>query len=306
LREWVAGRLRARGVDVTADDVIITSGAQQAVAIAAELVGRPGQRIGVDPESYPAALELFRSQGLLPTRDASQATAFYVMPAVSNPRGRALPADERAALLASDAPVIEDDAYAELAFDGALPKPLIAAARERVFYVGTLSKTLCPGLRVGWLVPPRRDRERALRAKQVRDLQANGLGQALAEEYLAHTDFEARLGKLRRFYAERAERLLAALRRHFPEAQVDEPRGGFSLWVELGEDGDDADLLARAIQAGVSFDPGREFRPNEESSPVAFRLAFSYANTSDFDVGVRRLAETWRRYSRERRAHAAA
>lgn len=303
LREWLAARLRARGAAVGADDVIVTSGAQQALAIAAQLCFRRGDAVGSDAETYPAALDLFRTRGgVVRAGFDGDVRCFYAMPAIGNPRSRPMPAAARAALVARDGlHIVEDDAYAELRFDGRVARPLVADHRERVWHVGSFSKTLCPGLRVGWLVPPPAWKERALEVKHASDLQASSLGQTVLELFLAHDDFDARLERARRFYRARATRLLRAVRRRLPAWRTDEPEGGFALFLESDEPGDDLALLEAATAHGVSFDPGRAFRPDNAASPLALRLCFSYVRARDLDEGVRRLARAWDHYRRHRR-----
>lgn len=311
LRGFVAGRLRARGAAVDPDDVIITSGAQQAIAIALELTARPGDAVGVGAETYPAALESIRARGLTAVARWDGTRVRYTMPAVHNPTGRALDAAERDALLGTRGAIIEDDAYAELRFDGQLPPPLLAEAPDRVLHVGTLSKTLSPGLRIGWLVVPRRLRVRAVDLKQGSDLQASSLGQAIAEAYLLGdgdlpgVDWEARLIRLRRFYRRRAALLARALRTHLPDWRFTAPEGGFAIWAQA-PDGqrapDELRLLRAAVAAGVSFDPGSTFRADRAAHPLAMRLCFSAAPVASFAVGARRLAEVWRRAARTTRA----
>jgi 2-aminoadipate transaminase len=304
LRARIAARLRRRRLRISEDDVIITSGAQQAIALALSLICRPGDRIGTDGESYPAALELFRSRRVEPVATDMGARAWprrlralYVMPAVDNPRGRVAPAAVRRRLVGSRLPIIEDDAYADLCFDGPPGPSLAAAARERVFQVGSFSKTLCPGLRIGWLVPPPRLKARALRLKQDSDLQANSLAQEVMNELLGRPDFDFddRLETLRRFYRLRATRLMAAVRRHLPRWRVAVPRGGFALWVEPDTQVDEVKLLRASVEEKVSFDPGSLFRPNGAASPLALRLCFSMTPSARFDEGVRRLARAFRR-----------
>jgi 2-aminoadipate transaminase len=303
LRGFVADRLRARGADVQADDVIITSGAQQAIAIALELTARAGDQVGVGAETYPAALESIRARGLSPVARWDGTRVRYTMPAVHNPTGRALPDVERDELLATRGAIIEDDAYAELRFDDRTPRPLLADALDRVLHVGTLSKTLSPGLRIGWLVVPRRLRERAVDLKQGSDLQASSLGQAVAEAYLLGdgdlpgVDWDARLARLRRFYRRRATLLARALRAHLPDWRFTPPEGGFAIWAQAPEGWGASELafLRAAIAAGVSFDPGSTFRPDRAGRPLAARLCFSAAPVASFDLGVRRLAGVWRR-----------
>ena len=301
LRSFVASRLRRRGASVEPEQVLITSGAQQALDIAVQIGCRHGRAIRVPGACYPGALELFTARGLRLVSEDAPADATYVMPLVENPTGVAPPESELDGIRHGSGYVIEDDAYADLRFDGRTPPPLLASAGERVFYVGTLSKTLCPGLRVGWLVTPRRFRRAARRAKRLSDLQANSLAQCVAERYLADHDFDERLAWLRSFYAERAEALVQALRRRLPSVSFREPEGGFSVWVVTEERGDDVDLLATALRHGVSFDPGRDFRPSGESEPIAFRLAFSSLPAERMGEAVKRLAQSFRSFARSRR-----
>jgi len=305
LRAFVADRLALRGATIGPDDVIITSGAQQAIAIALELTARARDEVGVGAETYPAALELMRARRLAPVARWSGPRVRYVMPAVHNPRGGALAAEDRAELLATRGLIIEDDAYAELRFDGPPPPPLLAEAPDRVLHVGTLSKTLSPGLRIGWLVAPRRLRARALRLKEGTDLQASSLGQAIAELYLLGdqgepgVDWEARLRRLRRFYRRRASLLARSLAAHLPDWRFAAPAGGFAIWAEAPDPDRPVDELAflrAAVAAGAAFDPGSTFRPDRSRRPLAVRLCFSAVPTTAFDEGARRLAVAWRRW----------
>lgn len=294
LRSWIAAQLCRRGAQISRNDIIVTSGAQQAIALAAQILGGKGARIGVDPESYPGALELFRARGSVAVAHGGQVDAHYLMPAMSNPRGHRCSTLERARVLSTLRPIIEDDAYADLCFDGAPPRPLLAEAPDRVFHVGTFSKTLCPGLRVGWLVPPRALLDDVRRLKQAADLQAGSLPQAILEDYLRREDFDLRLARLRQFYGDRAARMEKALRRHLPGWRFERPIGGFSFWVEPDGDMNEAALLAAAIERGVAFDPGSLFRAGGEVRPLALRLCFSsVAHAHEIDEGVRRLAGAW-------------
>jgi 2-aminoadipate transaminase len=305
LRAWIAARVAARGARVTADDVIVTNGAQQAIDLAVSTLGAAGAlgdggwRIGVDAETYPAALDLFRTRGALPVVGAA-VRCRYVMPHVSNPRGLALDDAARAQLLASGAALIEDDAYAELNFSGPPGRPLAADAPDRVFHVGTFSKVLCPGLRVGWLIAPRDAREEALRRKRDLDLQASSLAQSILVEFLDADDFDARLARARAYYRRRAVRLARALRRRLPAWRFRMPDGGFSIWCETGEPGDDIALLEAAVAEGVTADPGRLFRADDASAPVALRLCFSSAPVAALDDGVARVARAWDTWRRAR------
>jgi 2-aminoadipate transaminase len=292
LRRRIAERLALRGAHVQADEILVTSGAQQAMAIAAQVLLRRGDAIGVDAQTYPSALDAFRGMGLRPTT-STRARVLYRMPAVANPTGAAMTTKERHAALEGRHLVIEDDAYADLRFQGAAPAPLLASARTRVLYVGTFSKTLGPGLRVGFLIVPPGLYERAVRRKADDDLQTNGLSQAIVQEYLAHHDFEAFVRKLRRHYHRRAMRLMTAVRRYLPGWSFVEPEGGFGLWVQTDARTDEAVFLRRALAQGVSFDRGSSFVCQADSGPTALRLCFSSVPETAIDEGVRRLARAW-------------
>jgi 2-aminoadipate transaminase len=222
------------------------------------------------------------------------------MPAIGNPHGEPMTEADRSALSSHDVHVVEDDAYAELRFDGTVARPLVADGRAHVWHVGSFSKTLCPGLRVGWLVPPRAWRWRATETKHASDLQASSLGQTILELFLERDDFDERLARARRFYRARAARLLRAVRRHLPGWRCREPEGGFALFLQSDEPGDDLELLEIATRHGMSFDPGRTFRPDHASSPLALRICFSNARAHDLDEGARRLAGAWDEYRRLR------
>jgi 2-aminoadipate transaminase len=302
LRSWVAGRLRRRGADVTAADVVITNGAQQALDLAVGLLFRRGDRVACDQETYPGALDLFRAKGIDTTARLDDASGVYVMPQVSNPRGNTMDEAARKALLRlarrNGSAILEDDAYADLHFDGVAGPPLLARDRRRVWHVGTLSKSLCPGLRVGWLVPPRSQRDAAIESKRQVDLQANSLSQAIVEDFLGNVDFDAMTRRATRFYARRAQRLSRALGRHLRAWRFRAPVGGFAIWAETDFEGDDASLLEAALAEGVSFDPGSSFRADPSARTIALRLSFSTEPATRIDEGVARLARAWRSFVR--------
>jgi 2-aminoadipate transaminase len=297
LRGEVARELQARGADVEPERVIVTSGAQQAILLALSSVSKR-RRIAVDDESYPGALDAFRAAHAQLVQLAEPADLYYVMPGISNPRGQQMPAASRAALLERArhhaAYVLEDDAYDGTRFSGQRSRPLLADSPERVFHIGTFSKTLCPGLRLGWLVPPRRFARRALRRKQNQDLQANGLGQALLVEYLRQGRFESLKERARRRYQRKAKALSASVARHLPQFRFAPPLGGFSLWLESDLRCNEERLLEAAIERGVSFDPGSLFRVVPEPG-LALRLSFSVVSEQDIDEGVARIAQALER-----------
>jgi 2-aminoadipate transaminase len=230
------------------------------------------------------------------------ALTHYVMPGCANPMGIDVVEPWRATWLAAG-PLIVDEAYTELRFDGQIARPLLADAPDRVWHVGTLSKSVCPGLRVGWLVPPKRDHDELLQLKEAADLQAASITQVAAARLVTRLDYDRHLERIRAAYRERASRLCDALALELPEARFVEPAGGFSVWIELDEDGDDIALLEEAIEQGTSIDPGRMFRPRDVHGPVAFRATFSSAPVGRIAEGVQRLARAiavWRARGKRR------
>ncbi len=289
LRELIAAKMRARGALVGAENIIVTNGAQDALALAVEVIG--AMQVQVGRVTYPGALDIFEAaQCEAATRPHS---FVYVMPAVSNPLGSTMNAAERALALEADL-IIEDDAYADLLFSGPPGRPLLADAPDKVFFVGTFSKTLAPGLRVGWLIAPKAVRAKVLALKQKHDIQACGLTQAVVERLMTSPEFEPRLQKLRAHYKQRSERLLNALS-HLPNVKFSVPLGGFSVWLETEVDGSDASWLYVALENGVAFDPGGLFRPTDDlHHPLAMRLSFSSIAMDQIEPGVARLDKALR------------
>jgi len=293
LRHYIAESLRARGAAVDPKHVLITSGAQQAINLALNAAVREGDFVGVERESYPAALAAIRAAKgkIVPLEEAVR--AYYVMPGIANPRGLPLDTTVRHTLLdrsrKQKAVIIEDDAYAETVFDGRVGRPLLADAPDRVFHVGTFSKTLAPGLRVGWLVCPPRFVKDALDSKQTLDLQANSLAQTLLEVYLKGRDYPRHLKRIRRDYAARARTLTALVRAHLPQFRFRMPQGGFSVWLESDLSLDEQALYDEALRNGVTFDCGSPFRPFTQST-LSLRLSYSAVQEQEMEQGIVRLA----------------
>lgn len=298
LRAWIAARIWSRGGPISKDEVILTSGARRSIAIAAELLLAPGDEVSVDPWCYSGALGLFRSLGAEPIADSPNARVVYVMPGVSNPIGVGIDDRRRRQLLSSGAHLVADEAHADLRFDGRRERPLLADARDRTWHIGTFSKTLCRGLRVGYLVPPPRYLARARSVAAQDDSESTDLIRRALAQFLANDNFEARLDRARRYYERRAGDLVRALRRRFPGFRVHEPEGGLTVVVETDREGDEVALLELAVHEGVSFDPGSAFRADGHPSPVAMRLSFSSISPMWVDEACARLERSWNAWSR--------
>ncbi len=295
LRDWVARRLAARGASIDPERVIITAGAQQALAIAAAILDT--REIAVGDATYQGALEAFGDRAVVASADVR-----YVIAGVANPQGT--PQPPASELLASARELIVDEAYTELRFDGHVMPPLVADAPDRVWHVGTVSKTIAPGLRVGWLIPPSVHHDNALERKHAADLQTASVSQAALARLFDLLDYDALVATARADDAARAAALSTALHHHARHLRFIEPAGAFSIWIETGERGnrdDEIALLEAALAEGVMIDPGSFFRP-AASDTIAFRLCYSNAPIESFDEGVQRLSRALARWRPQHRA----
>ncbi len=286
LRTWIATRLAARGAAVDPERVIITAGAQQALSIAGAMFRE--RAIAVGNATYPAAMQAFTAAGAEIVAHGGELR--YLIAGVSNPQG--VPGDERVG-----GTLIVDEAYAELRFDGKLPRLHLATAPDRVWHIGTISKTLAPGLRVGWLVPPESEHQAALDIKQAADLQTASISQAALARFLSHFDYDAYVAKARKTYADRAHAMVEALHRHAPALRFPVPQGGFSIWIETDLRGDDVALLRAALADGVMIDPGTDFRPVRRAN-LAFRISYSHVPAEQLGEGGRRIARMLERFAK--------
>lgn len=285
LRARIARRLAARGATVDPDDVLLTHGAQDALGLALEVL--EVREVQVDHATSPGALELFDKRGITATAQGRSGVC-YVMPTVHNPYGFAMRPERRAACLEAKW-IIEDDTFADLRFEGAL-RPLLADAPSKVLLLGSFSKTLSPGLRVGWLVAPPSLRGALRQLKARREAPGTGgLAQAIVERLLVQGELESRLDGLRTHYAERCERLLELLPK-LDGIRFGWPTGGFSVWIETDGVESDERFLARALTYGVAFDAGSMFRAEPSTyATLAFRLCFSSVPLDKLDDAVKRL-----------------
>lgn len=314
LRELIVELMAENGVRIKADDVIVTAGAQQGLDLIAKTFIDPGDVIICEGPTYVGAIQAFSAyqpdihcvpldehgmrMDLLEEelrRLGPQGAKFiYTIPNFHNPGGVTMNAERRRRLLELsreyDIPVIEDDPYGRLRFEGGHLKPL-RALDDDVIYLGTFSKIFAPGLRLGWMIAPRPILAKVLLVKQAADLCGSAFAQVTAERYFAGSRWRKVLQGLTRTYAERRDVMLAALDEHFPpEATWTRPEGGFFVWVQLPEFMDTKTMLAEAVDRGVTYVPGDGFYP-DGSGRNCMRLAFCYADPEKIEDGIRRLAE---------------
>lgn len=313
LRGVVAGLMAEIGVRVQPDDVVITAGAQQALDLLGKIFLDPGDTIICEGPTYLGALQAFSAyqpnvvcvpmdaQGMRTDLLAEElerlgprgAKFIYTIPTFQNPAGVTLSPERRRALLelarTYDVPVIEDDPYGRLRFEGGHYLPL-RALDDEVIYVGTFSKVFAPGLRLGWVTAPRPIMAKLLLAKQAADLCGSAFAQITAERYFADTRWRRVLQDLTRTYAERRDAMVTALGEHFPgEARWTVPEGGFFVWVEMPAFLDMEAILAEAVERGVTYVPGDAFFPDGRGRNC-MRLGFCYASPERIREGIARLA----------------
>ncbi len=312
LRQSVAARLTARGLPTGADDLLITSGSQQALTLVATTLLEPGDVVLVEEPSYLAALQAFGLAGatLVPVPcdaggldpDAVDALArehgaklLYAIPTFQNPTGRTLSLQRRRALADVAARrgfwIVEDDPYSELRFRGEPLPPLAAlpGAEDRTLALSTLSKVLAPGLRIGWVRAPEALRPPLVVAKQAADLHTSTVDQAAAAQWLSGLDLDAHLDGLRRAYGERLDVLLEGLADALPAGSLhNAPEGGMFVWARLPDGMDAGELLPRAIEHGVAYVPGYPFFAGEPDH-ATLRLSFTAHPPDEVREGLGRL-----------------
>ena len=312
LREAIAAEARAKGLKCEASQVLVLSGSQQGLDLVAKLFIDPQSSILVESPTYLAALQTFNlfqaeCQGVPLTADGLDLSVLerqvcehkprlaYLIPSFQNPSGTCYSVKARqdvAAMLDHyGLPLIEDEPYCELDYDG-VPKPPISSLLQRAPWVfqGSFSKILMPGLRVGYLIAHPSLMPHLVRLKQAADLHTNRPGQWLALEYMRSADKLERLARLQAFYRERRDAFAAALESEFADlADWQVPAGGLFFWLKLKQPRDTRPLLQPALAAGVAFMPGEAFFAEKEPPVGYLRLNFSHTEPELMVEGLRRL-----------------
>ncbi|KSW22672.1 MULTISPECIES: PLP-dependent aminotransferase family protein [unclassified Pseudomonas] len=313
LREAIAAEARALGVPCEASQVLIVSGSQQTLDLASKLFIDPGTEVLLEAPTYLAALQAFQLFGAdcvtvplgaegpdvaaLRQRLEQHKPAFaYLIPTFQNPSGVRYSEerrDEVAALLDEfGVTLIEDEPYRELVFDAGSATPLVSRLKKASWiYTGTVSKTLLPGLRVGFLIATPDLFPHLLRLKQSADLHTNRIGQWQALQWFGTEAYRGHLAELRDFYRIRRDAMQAQLEEHFADlAEWNVPQGGLFFWLTLKQPLDTRGLLDKALQQNVAFMPGEPFFTDPDANPGHLRLNFSHVAPERLGEGLRRLA----------------
>ncbi|MFD4242350.1 PLP-dependent aminotransferase family protein [Streptomyces sp. NPDC058525] len=317
LREAVARRATARGLATGADEVLVTSGSQQALTLLTAALVEPGDVVLVENPTYLAALQCFGlagarvvavpcdADGLIPEAleellARERPKLLYTVPTFQNPTGRTLPGARRAAVARIAARrglwLIEDDPYGDLRYEGA-EVPWLAAhpgAEDRTALLGSFSKIMAPGLRLGWLRAPAALRRAAVVAKQAADLHTSTVDQLAAAHYLAAVDLDAHVATVRAAYRPRRDALLAGLAEALPAGSAwNRPEGGMFVWARLPAGHDATALLKAALAHDVAFVPGAPFFTGAPD-PRTLRLSFTTHTPEEITEGLARLARAVR------------
>jgi 2-aminoadipate transaminase len=311
LREWVAAHLAGQGMQVDAAQVLITTGSQQGLDLVAKVLIDAGSRVAVVAPTYLGALQAFApyepevqtvecdDEGPLPDGLAAARGArfLYVLPNFQNPSGRCMGEARRAALVSAaqvqSLPLVEDNPYGELWYEAAPPPPSLASRwAEGTVYLGSFSKVLAPGLRLGYVVAPKALGPKLLQAKQAADLHTPGFNQRVVYEVIRDGFLDQHVPTIRARYRVQRDAMAAALRTHMPSGcRWHTPSGGMFFWVELPAGTDATALLPRAVERGMAYVPGAAFFA-DHPRPNTLRLSFVTVAPDQIERGVTLLAAT--------------
>jgi 2-aminoadipate transaminase len=320
LREMIARHTTRYGIEVTPDNILITSGSQQALDLLGKIFINPGDRIVVESPTYLGALQAWNMYGAeyvtvpsdengLITEELEAALRagpkfIYVLPNFQNPTGATIPLERRQRLVELadryGVPIIEDDPYGQLRFEGSHISPIVVLDEKlhpknghytgNVIYLSTFSKTLAPGIRLAWVIAPPEVIRKMVMAKQGADLHTSTFNQIVAYE-VGHAGFiDQHVSHICEVYHERRDVMLDALEEHMPPGVGwTKPKGGLFLWATLPEHLSSVEIFKEAVEKKVAFVPGQSFYPCGGGHNT-MRLNFSNATPEKINEGIARLA----------------
>jgi len=312
LREYIAGRYARSGLNVDPDDILITNGSQQGLDLLAKAFLDRGDGVLVERPTYLAALQSFglfqpvfhsltlHEDGVdIPQLEKAlhehHPKIFYSVPTFQNPTGITYSMDKRReaaeALDGQDAIFIEDDPYGELRFRGQSLPPMKSLLGDGSVLLGTFSKIISPGVRLGWMVASPEIMEKAIIAKQASDLHSSCLIQRVVHQYLLDNDIDQHISRIRAAYGSQRDLMVKMIEDLFPkEVKYTRPEGGMFLWLTMPEGISSLDLFHRAIKEKVAFVPGQAFFA-DGSGDNTMRLNFSNSDEEKIEEGMRRLSK---------------
>ncbi len=314
LKQWLADTMSKYGIWVELDNILLTSGSQQALDLLGKVFVEPGACLMTSAPTYLGALQAWNAyEGeycTVPLDDDGMRVEelpailekegcprfLYVLPNFHNPAGTTLPPERREQLAKIarqyDLILIEDDPYGELRFEGDYLTPLFCLAPERTIYLSTFSKTLAPGIRLGWIVAPKSIISRLVQAKQGADLHTSTFVQMIANDICQRGILRQHVKRLRKDYKKRRDTMLEALEEHWPqECSWTHPQGGLFLWARVPEKLNTKDMLDKAVEHKVAYVPGFAFYPTEGDGLNTMRLNFSNSTVEQINEGIYRLGK---------------
>jgi 2-aminoadipate transaminase len=327
LREWVAATLAKQGQKVAPNQVLITTGSQQGLDLVGKVLLDAGAPVAVETPTYLGALQafapyepIFKSlasdhHGPLPEaiaqlpHDAPGTRFAYVLPNFQNPTGRVIPEARRQAIIqaaqAARVPLVEDNPYGDLWFDEAPPAPLASRWPEGTVYLGSFSKVLAPGLRLGYIAAPAELYPKLLQAKQAADLHTPGFNQRVVYEVIKGGFLDQHIPTIRARYKAQRDAMTAALEQHLPAgSEWAAPHGGMFFWVRLPEGCHAMALLEQAVKAGVAYVPGEAFFAHAPDVRT-MRLSFVTLTPDEIRTAVAALGGVLRKHLNEELEEAA-
>ncbi len=315
LLETLASRMKSEEqVDCSADNIIITTGSQQGLALSAMMFLDKGDIVLTERPSYLGGINACRPYGAefigIDTDDEGMVIEdlekqlnthkniklIYVIPNFQNPTGKAWSLARRKAFMETvnkyDVAVIEDNPYGEIRFRGEfIPSLKSMDSKGNVIYLGSFSKILCPGLRVAWICADKEVADLAEKLKEGLDLQCNQFAQLQVYQFLADFDVKAHIAGIRKLYKEKCDAMMACIKADFPEnVKYTDPEGGMFLWLELPESIDASELLDLAIERGVAYIPGEPFYAYDGKKNT-IRLNFTVPSVEQINNGMKILAQ---------------
>lgn len=315
IRSHIVEIMGLEGIDASIDNVVVTTGSQQAVDLVAKLFLDPGDVVLAEAPSYVGALGVFRSyqaetvhvaiddDGLIPEALREQIASvqaagkrikfLYTIPNFHNPAGVTMSAERRPEILeicrSHNILVLEDNPYGLLWFDRPAPNAIRSLDEDGVIYLGSFSKTLAAGFRVGWALAPHAIREKLILASESAILSPSVFAQLVIAEYLDQVDWRAQIDTFRGIYRERRDAMIEALAEHLPGRRHTTPNGGFFVWMDLPAELDSKAMLPRAVKELVAYTPGTAFFA-DGGGRQNMRLSFCFPTPESIRLGVRRLA----------------
>lgn len=313
LRQWIAGRYSTNfNKNISADNIVITSGSQQTIDIISKLFINTGDGVIIEKPTYLGGIQAMSaySPTFLPIdlhNDGPDIHAIenicrktlpkfmYAIPSFQNPSGICYSDNKREALAnilkKYNLLLLEDDPYYELRFKGKQQKPIYCSAPNNVCWTGSFSKMIAPGLRLGWVVLPEELVAPFIRAKQSTDLHTNNLSQYIAHSYLTNNNIDEHLQKIRKVYKQQCSDMLHALKNNFGNiVQSTTPDGGMFLWLKLPKNIDTGLLVEKCIKKGVVFVPGNSFYTNGSGSNC-IRMNFSNSSKQKIEAGIKIMTD---------------